>query len=633
MSHAAAQTASKKESGVFASIEKQTLIVSLLLFVTVLVLYNPTMSHPFANVDDDRYVTDNLHVRQGLTGDTIAWAITSTDDANWHPLTWMSHALDFQLFRLNPAGHHFTSVLLHGVNVVLLYLLLAWSTRKMVPSLFVALLFAVHPLNVESVAWIAERKNVLCTLFFFLALGAYIWYASKPNWRRYLLVTACYACALASKPMAITFPCVLILFDYWPLGRVRGSASASTGKGIPQESITGLVIEKLPFLLMSVASAVITVIAQQSGGGMRSTQQFPLSVRMGNAVYAYAMYVWKAVWPAHLAALYPHPGNGLKADVIIIAAFALLTITAVCVVLRSHAYLLMGWLWFLGTLVPVIGLVQVGDQAMADRYAYIPLIGLFVMIAFGVAELAQPTTSETPPFTKRHDIRRRLGAGAGLLAVGVLAVACHHQIDYWQSNESLWRHTLAVTERNYIAEDSLGGALLSEGRTEEALTHFYKAAEINPHDPMSRMNIGAYLVLQGKFRPAIDELHQVIALTSDSGLLANAYANLGMAYRGSSDVAEARHCYEEALRLNPYQSNAWLGQGLVLEDEGDWQGAVTNFDRSTQIQPSPQGFLLLGRALERLGRHSEARSAFESALKLQPDLPEAQTELNSMQAK
>ena len=370
----------------FASPEKRNAVVCLLLAVVTLALYNPVNSHSFVNYDDDRYVTENRHVRQGLTADTIAWALKSTEVANWHPLAWMSHALDYSLFGLNPAGHHFTSVLLHAANAILLFLLLMWATGRSGPSLFVAALFAVHPINVESVAWIAERKNVLCTFFFFLTLWAYGWYARRPNWKRYLAIAALFVAALAAKAMVITLPFALLLLDYWPLDRIH--ATNDDTDAVPAFSWPRLVLEKLPLFFISVADAVVTMEAQQASGAVRSSAQFSFGVRLADAVYAYAMYLWKMMWPARLAPLYPHPGDSLAAWQVAGSALVLIAITIFVVRFRDRRYLLVGWLWFLGTLAPVIGPVQIGDAAMADRYAYIPLIGVFTMIAFGLADWA-----------------------------------------------------------------------------------------------------------------------------------------------------------------------------------------------------------------------------------------------------
>jgi tetratricopeptide (TPR) repeat protein len=596
--------AAPQKPGLFASSEKRIPIVCLVLAVVTLAIYNPVNRHPFVNYDDDRYVTENPHVRQGLTANTITWALTSTEQANWHPLTWMSHALDVSLFRLNPAGHHFTSVLIHAINVVLLFLLLMWSTNRLWPSVFVAALFAVHPINVESVAWVAERKNVLCTMLFLLTLMAYGWYVRKPSWKRYLAVFALFSCSLASKPMAITLPFVLLLIDYWSFCRVNPTSG-------PQPW-SRLIIEKIPFFGLSAASAWITMQAQQAGGAVRSTEQFSLGVRFANAIYAYAMYLWKLVWPAHLAPLYPHPGGSLAAWQVTVAAVALIAITAVTVKFRARRYLLVGWLWFLGTLVPVIGLVQVGDAAMADRYAYIPQIGIFMMIAFGAADLAP---------SRKASLWLPVPAAAILIA---LAFATHRQIDYWQTNRTLWSHALEVTQSNFIAEDNLGGALILEGKEEEAHPHFEAAARINPRDPMSHSNLGTYDQTHNQLREAIEQYQAAISLTSDPGLLAQTYSNLGAAQRSMGEDDAAEQSFEQSLRLNPNQFNAWLGEGLLARNAGKFNDAIQDFSRSIELQPTPQAYLELGRTLAQSGRTAEALDAYQQALKLSPDFTEAQ---------
>lgn len=570
----------------------------MVLAAITLALYNPVNRHPFVNYDDDRYVTENPHVRQGLTSDTIVWALTSMEQANWHPLTWMSHALDVSFFRLSPAGHHFTSVLLHALNVIVLFLLLTRATARAGPSLFVAALFAVHPINVESVAWISERKNLLCTLFFFLALWTYEWYSQKPGWKRYLAVFVLFAAGLASKPMVITLPFVLLLWDYWPLKRVQPRSK--------------LIVEKLPFFALSAVSAFITVKAQQAGGAMRSTEQFPLGVRLANAIYAYAMYLWKMVSPAHLAPLYPHPGGSLAAWQIVIAAIVLLAVTALALKFRARRYLLVGWLWFLGTLVPVIGLVQVGDAAMADRYAYIPLIGIFMMIAFGFADLSE---------SKWFPLSPAVPALTALLLLGFIS---NRQIGYWQSNQKLWSHTLAVTNNNFIAEDNLGGALILGGQEEAAYPHIVAATRINPRDPMSRSNLGTYYQTHGQMQQAVEQYQAAIQLTSDSGLLAQTYANLGAAQRQLAEDDQARKSFEQALRLNPNQFNAWLGLGLLARRQGQLEEAIRDFSRSLELQPTAAVYLELGRTLDQAGRASEALDAYDHALKIDPDLKDAQ---------
>jgi protein O-mannosyl-transferase len=597
--------------GLFASPEKRNPVLCLLLAVVTLALYNPVNRHPFVNYDDDRYVTENPHVREGLTAGTIAWALTSTEQANWHPLTWMSHALDCSLFRLNPAGHHFTSILLHVINVVLLFLLLMWATGRPGPSLFVAALFALHPINVESVAWIAERKNVLCTAFFFLTLWAYGWYAQKPNWKRYLAVFALLAAGLASKPMVITLPFVLLLLDYWPLQRV-GRDSPEAKQDRPFFPWSRLVLEKLALLVLSVASGFITMRAQQAGGAMRTTAQFSFSMRVANAIYAYAMYLWKMVWPVRLAPLYPHPGDSLAAWKVALAGMVLVALTTVVLKFRTRRYLLVGWLWFLGTLVPVIGLVQVGDAAMADRYAYIPLIGIFVMVAFGAADFAE---------SKRFGFWPAIPAVTVLLA---LAVVTHLQIDYWKTNRELWSHTLAVTRNNFIAEDNLGGALILEGKEEDAHPHFEAAARINPRDPMSRSNLGTYYQTHNQMHEAIEQYQAAIALTSDPGLLAQTYANLGLAQQTLGEDDDARRSFDQSMRLNPLLFNSWLGLGLLARKQGKLQEAIDDLAESVNSQPTARAYFELGRTYELKGQIPLARANYYQALKIDPGYTQAQ---------
>ena len=582
--------------------------------VATLALYNPVNRHPFVNYDDDRYITENPHVHNGLTWRTITWAFTATEQGNWHPLTWLSHALDYQLFHQNPAGHHLTSLLIHAANAVLLFLFLMYATRRLGPSLFVAALFALHPINVESVAWVAERKNVLCTFFFFATLIAYCWYARQPDWRRYLVFAGLFVLGLMSKPMVITLPFVLLLLDYWPLGRIRGGHADATAAPLSK-----LVVEKLPLIALSAASAVITMQAQRAGGAMRSTAQFSLAVRLENAVMAYAMYLWKMIWPSHLSPIYPHPGDSLAGWQVGTSALVLLAMTAVALKFRARRYLLTGWLWFLGTLVPVIGLVQVGDQAMADRYAYIPLVGIFIMIAWRIADLADSKQIGL--------VVRVIPAACVLLA---LSFATNRQLGYWSSNYDLWTHAVAVTGRNFIAQDNLGGALLWLGKTDEAYLHFQAAAEINPLDPMSRSNLGAYLQEHGHMAEAIEKYNRVITLTSDPGLLAATYANLGAAYRKLGEDEKARTSYDQALQLNPNQYNAYLGLGELLEKQSRLDDAISNYSKAVELRPTDTGFLLLGRALERTGRRSEALAAYQAALKLSPEMPEAQHAVDAL---
>jgi tetratricopeptide (TPR) repeat protein len=600
-----------KGRALFSSPQKQNLILCLLLAAVTLVLYNPVNHHPFVNYDDDRYVVQNPHIR-GISGETIVWAFTTNAEANWHPLTWISHTLDYQLFRLNAGGHHLTSLLLHAANVVLLFLLLKRSTGRSDLSLMVAALFAVHPINVESVAWVAERKNVLCTFFFFLTLGAYGWYARKPDWRRYLAVATLFAMGLMSKPMVITLPFVLLLLDYWPLGRIQGSP-AGTQNEVPQRSISKLLIEKLPLLALSVASAWITMKAQQAGGAVRSEQQFPFGVRLENSVVAYGAYLWKMIWPAKLAVLYPHPGNSLPVWQIALGIAVLLGVSAVVLRYRSRRYLATGWLWFLGTLVPVIGIVQVGYQSMADRYAYIPLIGVFVMVVWGAADLAD--------HWKLARVWRVLPAVVLLLA---LSGAARRQLGYWASGYDLWSHTVAVNPNNFIAHDNLGDALLAQGKRTEAYSQFQMAAAIMPTDPWSHTSMGAYLQEHGRLQEAMVQYRMTIGLSRDQAMLALAYANLGSVFRDMGYENQARESYDHAIELNPGQFNAYFGRGVLLERQGRLAEAISDLSRSAELQPTAQAYVELGRLFAQTGHVPEAFNAYQQALKISPDLVEAQ---------
>jgi len=599
-------------------------VLCLLLVAATLALYNPVSRHPFVNFDDDRYVTNNLHVRAGLTWSTITWAFTTTDLANWHPLTWISHALDCQIFQLNPAGHHYTNVLLQAADVVLLFLLLQWTTGFTWRSLMVAALFALHPINVESVAWVSERKNMLSMLFFLLALWAYGWYARKPKAGRYLAVALLFALGLMAKPQIVTFPFVLLLWDYWPLQRMF-PAQREEAPGTPERPsprpFSWLVLEKLPLMALSAASAVITIKVQKAGGAVRTVMENPVSVRLENAVVSYARYVKKAFWPSHLALLYPHPGDSLKMWLVAASVLFLLLVTALVLAAPRRRYLAVGWFWFLGTLVPMIGLVQVGEAAMADRYAYLPFLGLFIMVCWGVADWAE----------QRH-IPARWVAIPGLAGLVALAAVTHRQLDYWGDNLTLWSHTLQVTGKNFVAEDNLGGALIQLGRISEAMPHFQRSAEINPRDPVANLNLAINQQQHGQLREAIDLYQKVLLMTGDTILRSDALSYLGSAYRRLGSYGEAEQNYEAALRLAPENNHAWVGLGLLAQRNGDFRQAADHFSRAVAIQPTDVGYVLLGRALELSGHHAEAEVAYQEAQRISADFAKAQEQASQLLA-
>jgi protein O-mannosyl-transferase len=531
------------DNGLLASPRNRTAIIALLLAIATLALYYPVRSHPFVNYDDTLYVTQNDQVQAGLTWLTVKWAFTTFEVGIWHPLAWLSHALDCQLFGLDPAGHHSTSLLLHTLNVVLLFWVLQAATGYAGRSAMVAALFALHPINVESVAWIAERKNVLSMVCFLLALGAYRWYAREPKLGRYAVVALLFALGLLSKPQVITFPFVLLLWDYWPLQRMasKGHESASLAGAIPGRSFSWLVLEKLPLFALSAASAIITMAATRT-----DTEKilYPRHIRIEAAIVGYLQYLGKAVWPSRLAVFYPHPGNSLQPWHVYAALFVLVAITALVFEARSRRYFLVGWLWFVGTLVPMLGLQPVGYKGMqgiADRYAYLPFIGLFIMICWGVADLF----SRSKTATSKASL-----AALSLAVLLALATVARRQITYWSDNAVLWTHALQVTGPNWLAENNLGKILVSEGQEEAGVEHFFRAVAIYPNDPVSNMNIALYEQKRGNLPEAVAHYKVAITMSHDNQLKVTALNNLGRAYTDLGDPARARECFAAAARLS-----------------------------------------------------------------------------------
>jgi Tfp pilus assembly protein PilF len=585
--------------GLFSSPERRNLVLGLLLVIATLAPYNPVTHHPFVNFDDDRYVTDNTHVRSGLHWETVKWAFTSFDEANWHPLTWLSHALDWQLFGQNPAGHHYINVLLHALNAVLLFWVLWRATGSTGRSWVVAALFALHPINVESVAWVAERKTILSMLFLLLALGAYGWYVRRPSIGRYMAVAALFACGLMAKPMVITLPFLLLLWDYWPLQRAQ--------------SFARLALEKIPLLALSAASAVVTVRAQRAGNAVGSMVEYPLSMRMENAAISYVRYLGKALWPSGLSPQYPYPEGVLKWEAIG-ASVVLLAITIlVCTAGKRRRYLAVGWFWFLGTMVPMIGLVQVGSQAMADRYAYLPFVGLFILICWGLADWAGEKAAAKIAL-----------AVAGCIVLLALSAVTLRQIAYWSDNVTLWAHAVAVTPGSFIAEDNLGGALLTEGREEEAMPHFRAAAALDPIDPMSGLNLAAYAQRLGHAQEAVDQYAKVLTMTRDPRLRATALSDMGYALRDLGDSVHAEASFRAAVNLRPRMLRAWLGLGLTEQKSGNYAEAIKDYAQVLAIQQWDLGYFLLARALEQNGQAEAAKAARDDARRLSDNFDQLQ---------
>ncbi|HXW88998.1 MAG TPA: tetratricopeptide repeat protein [Terriglobales bacterium] len=600
------------------TLENPATVLGLVLLLVSLVLYNPAAHHPFTNYDDDYYVTDNPEVRQGLNWSAIKWAFTATAAANWHPLTWLSHELDWQLFHENPAGHHYVNILLHAINVWLLYLLLLQATGLVWRSWMVAALFAVHPINVESVAWIAERKNLLSMFFFLVGLMAYRWYTQKPNLARYGFVSISFALGLMAKPQVITFPFVLLLWDYWPLQRMRLGHSEASGAPPPGLIFAQLVREKIPLFVLSAASAVITLKAQVAGGAVPTMRQVPIAVRFANAAVSYARYLEKAFWPLRLGLMYPYRWFWRPLWPLVLSLLVL-GLTSALVVAAHRRYLLVGWLWFLGTLVPMIGLVQVGGQAMADRYAYLPFVGLFLMVCWGVGELAE-----------RHQWPAVVPGVAALMALTALAVTASHQLRYWSDNITLWSHTIEVTGVNFQAQEHLGTALAEDGRIEEAGRHFQIGVAIDTKDPVGYFNLGAYDQVEGNIQKAIEVYGTALRLSPDPKLKGRTLRNLAMAYHQVANDAQAETTYKAAVLADPSNFRTWLGMGLVEQRLGKFTDASNAFRRSTLLQPSAVVYLLLEKSLARSGRNLEAVAARDKAQQLSPDLGSQQQIADSL---
>jgi tetratricopeptide (TPR) repeat protein len=587
------------------------LLYCLLLVVATVATYYPAASHPFLQFDDDRYVTTNAHVQDGLSGATIAWAFTTYYASNWHPLTWLSHALDYQMFGLDPGGPHEVNILLHVVNVLLLFWVLERATGRLGASAMVAALLALHPINVETVAWIAERKNLLSMMFLLLVLAAYRWYARQPNAGRYVLVGVLFLLGLMAKPQIVTLPFLLLLWDYWPLRRMElhpaleqkgPRLTAAYAERYPERNLQQLVVEKLPLFGLSAISAIVTVKAQQAGHAVQSLSKYPLSLRVENALVSYARYFAKAFWPTPLAALYPFPRSSPPAWQLLAALAVLLAVSGLVVGLRTRRYLTVGWLWFLGTLVPMIGLVQVGLQSMADRYAYLSFIGLFVMVCWGVADIVEA-----------RQVPRAWVIGAGVALLLVLASLTRHQLMFWEDEVNLWSHAIATTSGNYVAEDNLGTALLARSDTEEAIMHFRRANEIDRRDGLSELNIGIYEERKHHWPEAIAAYQAGISEIDEVEILARAYSNLGYVYLYTNDDAGARDTFQHAVELAPDTDKAWIGLGVVAQRSGDQTSAIRYYNRANHVQPSGLAYLLLARALHRSGRSEEAEAMLQTA--------------------
>ena len=600
--------------------EKQTSpwLIAAALAVLTLVSYWPTFSNGFVNYDDDGYITQNHAVQQGLSFANVTWAFRATVMANWHPLAWISHMADVQLFGSHAAGHHATSLLVHIVNVVLLFFLLRAATGFLWRSAAISALFALHPFNVECVAWVSERKTLLCTLFLFLCLFAYGWYVRKPGISRYLLVALLFVLGLASKPMIITLPFALLLLDSWPLNRLPQLNDAEGRKAFLGK-VWPLVLEKVPLLLFCAASAYVTVFAQGHSNAVASVLEMPLRARVGNALWSYVVYLAKGIWPVHLAIFYPHPETGLPLWKPALAGILLLLFSAYVLLHLEKRFLLTGWLWYLGSLVPVIGFVQVGRQAMADRYAYTPLLGIFVIVVWSLAD-------DFPRTSQRSQTLAALTAAFLLF----FAALTWRQTTYWKDSFSLFGHALQVIPENYMAENNLGSAYVDTGNTDAAYGHFLRATQERPRYGLAHYNLANMLRRQNRRGEAAAEFQLAIQYAQDPQQLANSYHNIGVMLLEDNKLDEARRAFTDALQAQPQKENSYVARGLAEFRLGDYAAAESDFAAGASLVATDGAAIYwLGRCREARGNISGAIEAYHQALVLQPELQEAKEHLEA----
>ena len=622
------------------------LICAALVTLTVITFWQ-LKDCGFINYDDSMYVYENAYVQSGLNGDSVKQAFSSElvrKSANWHPLTWLSLMLDHSIFDLNPSGYHLINLLFHVMNTVLLFLILLRMTKTIWPCAFVAALFAIHPLHVESVAWIAERKDVLSTFFWMLTLGAYSYYVEHPGFRRYFFVILFFALGLMAKPMLVTLPFVLLLLDYWPLQRfgeinprqnVQPEAlktlTSDRQKKKPKKKnavkeildakktdhpeykwslIYPLLWEKIPLFVLALLSSVATYMAQQKGGSVSSVEVLSPAVRIGNAFISYIAYIGKMIWPNNLSVFYPYP-EGLLLWQVFGALFLLIVITiAVFRMGKRHAYLATGWLWYLGTLVPVIGIVQVGSQAMADRYAYIPLIGLFIMVAWGI-----------PGLLKEWKYRREMLFAAAALSIVCLSIISWKQVGYWQNNFTLYDHALAVNDNSWLAYDNRGVAYYGQGRYKQAIEDFNRAIEIKPRHEKTYNNRGNAYHALGGYQQAIEDFNRAVEIKPD---FPEAYNNRGNVYLSLGNYKKAIEDINKAIEIKPDYATAYNSRGNIYLALGNHHQAIEDYGRAIENKPRyAEAYYNKGTVYNKIGNYLRAIEDLNRAIDFKPDYPEA----------
>lgn len=582
------------------------LLLSVALIVITLAIYWRVGGHEFINYDDNLYLTENPQVAAGLTGANIIWAFTSVHASNWHPITWLSHMADVQFYGMNPRGHHLTNVVIHALSAALLLFLLFRLTSSLWQSFTVAALFALHPLHVESVAWVAERKDVLSAFFWFLTLLCYAEYVTRRKSSLYLLALSSFVLGLMAKPMLVTLPVVMLLLDFWPLNRYSARTLEPSGQR-PARGYTflALVKEKIPFFACSFLSAVVTIYAQHKGGTISTLEILPVNLRIGNAIISYAQYTLKTFWPHDLAILYPFPASlplwQILCSLLVLILISVATIRAA----RNYPYLAVGWFWFLITLLPVIGLIQVGCQSMADRYTYIPIIGLFIMAAWGVPALLQG-------FQYRKFALALLTSAVIIIS----AALTWQQIGYWHDDITLFQHALSATSNNFIAHYNLGTDFVKERNLDDAIKEFQATLAIKPDYFKARDNLGAALASKGDLDAAITVYREGLALSPNNFVT---HYNLGAALTSKGDLDAAIKEFQAALAINPNYVEAHYSLGITFAAKGDLDAAIKEFQAALALNPnSSKVHNNLGIALATKGELDAAIKEFQDALTLNP---------------
>ena len=647
-----------RHSGHFMTKNKQILAIYLFLAVITVSAFRQVVNHEFVYYDDGEYVTENRHIHKGVTIEGLRWAFTTRHAANWHPLTWISHMLDIQVFGLKPQGHHLTNLLFHTANVLLFFFVLHRMTKRLWQSAFVAALFALHPLHVESVAWVAERKDVLSTFFWMLTLVAYSYYAKRPNFKNCLVVIVLFALGLMAKPMLVTLPFVLLLLDYWPLDRFGGSSfkcgelnqqpaktvqairkgevipvpvhkkKAKAGKGMPIEtrvemeepaklkfewaSARSLVLEKIPLFILTALSCVVTYIAQKEAGAVASIEVYTPDIRIANAFVSYFLYIVKTIWPDNLDVFYPHPGLLPLWQALGAAVFLAAITYAVVRAAKRFSYLPVGWLWFIGTLVPTIGIVQVGSQAMADRYMYIPSIGLFIMAAWGI-----------PEFYKKRRYGREIVATSSALCLLCAFILTRTQVGYWRNSMALFDHALSITKNNVPIYSNRGNAFLLLGDRTRAIEDFNRAIEINPQFAAAYNGRGLAYNSMGDFTRALEDFDRAVKINPR---FAAAYNGRGLAYSRMGNFSRALEDFDRAVEIDPSSAELYNNRGLAYCRMGKYSRAIEDFDRAIQVNSNMEAaYDNRGSAWEELGDHFRAVEDFNRAIEINPGDVDAYT--------